>query len=77
MTAYTFSAEEMQELRLLNRLHPHPVIRHRALIMILKSQDMAHNKIAEVLAISKNTVTRYVKRYVEQGIEGLKKNKFL
>lgn len=77
MMTRTFTAEEIRQLRFLNKTHPHPAVRHRALIVILKSQNTAHGKIAQMLDISENTVRKYLRLYVDHGIEGLKKNKLL
>lgn len=72
MIKHQFSKRAVGVLREVNKNHPHPEVRHRAMILLLKSQGMAHIEIAKTLGIVQNTVTRYIKIYVKGGIEGLK-----
>jgi len=63
---------EIKQLQKLNSHHPHHVVRRRALIMILKSQNLPHHVISEVTNLSENTVRNCFYAYEEGGIEQLK-----
>ena len=63
-----FSAEQLTQLGNLQRIHPHPVIRRRALIMLLKQQVTPHHKIAKITGVSANTVRAALQAYNDGGI---------
>lgn len=71
MTEMTFTDEEMSQLRTLLE-HPHHVVRHKALILILKSQKIPHHTIAQIADVCENTVRNYFEVYQEGGVEKLK-----
>ena len=51
--------------------HPHPCVRDRALILILKSQKIPHHKIARIANVCENTVRQCFKAYQQGGIKRL------
>jgi transposase len=53
------------------RLHPHPVVRRRALMVLLKSQNVAHHKIALVANVCENTVRQCLQGFQCGGIAQL------
>jgi hypothetical protein len=59
------------KLRELYLQHPHPVVRCRALTLILKSQAIAHHKIANTVGLCTNTVREYFGMYQQGGIDQL------
>jgi transposase len=61
------SIVELQKLR----IHPHPCVRVKALILILKSQKIPHHKIARIANVSENTVRQCFKAYQQGGIKRL------
>ena len=61
------SVAALQELQ----MHPHHVIRRRALVLILKSQGIAHNKIARISDVCENTVRLCLETYQQGGLEKL------
>lgn len=71
-----FSDEQISELQSLESDHPHPLVRRRALILILKSEELSHYKIAKIANVSENTVRRCFEIYLEKGIEGLRAMNF-
>src|ERR1700730_9660552 len=71
MIEIKFSNEQLKQMRELHLQHPHPVIRSRALTLLLKSQDIAHNKIAGTVGVCTNTVREYFRMYTQGGIEQL------
>lgn len=52
-------------------LHPHPVVRRRALILLLKSQNVAHHKIALIANVCENTVRQCLQAFQCAGITQL------
>ena len=50
---------------------PHPVVRRRALILLLKSQNVAHHKIALVANVCENTVRQCLQDFLCAGITQL------
>lgn len=71
----TFSEKGIEELQAL-QLHPHPVVRRRALILILKNQEVPHHKIAKIADVCENTVRNCFEAYQQGGIEQLKTMNF-
>lgn len=67
-----FTEREIKELQDLHAHHPHHVVRRRALIMILKSQNLPHYAISEITALSENTVRNCFYAYQDGSIEQLK-----
>lgn len=73
MLKIDFTTQEIQKLQQLQSLHPHHVIRRRPLALVLKSQDIPHNKIAKIIDVSENTLRSYFKNYAQRGgVEQLK-----
>lgn len=71
MIEITFSDEAVAALQELQG-HPHHVVRRRALMLILKSQKIAHYKIARITDVCENTVRHCLKAYQQGGLERLK-----
>lgn len=67
----TFSDAEVARLQALQK-HPHHVVRRKALVLILKSQKIAHCKIAQIADVCENTVRQCFETYQQGGIEKLK-----
>jgi transposase len=64
----TFSEASIAALHEL-QMHPHHVVRRRALVLMLKSQKIAHNKIARITNVCENTVHQYLETYLQGGLE--------
>jgi len=62
------SAEDEQRLKILKD-HLHPIVRRKALIILLKQQGIRHNKIAKSLGRCVNTITTHLKGYKILGIK--------
>ena len=52
--------------------HPHPRVQQRMEALWLKSQGVPHHQIAQLCAISANTLLSYLKLYQMGGVEALK-----
>jgi transposase len=67
----SFSDESVAALQALQN-HPHPAVRRRALMLILKNQRIAHHKIAQITDVCENTVRHCLDTYHQGGLEKLK-----
>ena len=61
--------EDVDELTKLHNTHPHHVIRRRALILLLKHQQIPHHKIASITRVCANTVRKAFESYQCGGID--------
>ena len=71
MIKIDFTEESIKQLQELKAHHPHPVVCKRALALILKSENIAHHKIAKIINTSENTIRKYFKMYLQNGTEGI------
>lgn len=76
MIEINFSDSDIQALRSLHQTHPHPTVRRRAHVLLLKSASIPHSTIAQVSGYCENTVRNYLRIYESEGIEGLEKIQF-
>lgn len=60
---------DVETLNDLQLNHPHNVVRTRALILLLKHQDVPHHKIAKITNLSQNTVRAAMQAYKNGGVE--------
>lgn len=65
MIEISFTEKEVSELRELAFNHPHPIIRRRGLVVLLKSKDVSNNQICEITDLCENTVRSYLKAFKE------------
>ena len=72
MRKIEFSPAEVQQLSYQNIHHPHHIVRRRMQALLLKSQNLAHQEIGEILGISQTTVRDYLDLYLTGGLEALK-----
>ena len=68
MLRIAFPEKEVLKLQNLQGFHPHPVVRRRALILNLKSQNIPHHTIAKIADVSENTIRSCFKAYQNNGI---------
>lgn len=71
-----FTEEKIEQLRYERFNHPHPRVQKKMDALLLKSQDLTHKKIGEILGICQDTLREYFEQYLSGGIEGLKELKF-
>jgi transposase len=76
MIRIRFTEAEKQELNFQRYQHPHPHVQRKMETLWLKSHGLAHQEIAALTGISKNTVTTYLKEYQIGGIDKLKEIRF-
>ena len=56
--------------------NPHPRVRVKMEALYLKAQEFSHEEICLLVRISKDTLIRYLKEYLDGGIEALKTVRF-
>jgi transposase len=72
MIQLLFSEADKQALHYERYHHPHPRVQQRMEALWLKSQGLPHHQIAQLCAISRNTLRAYLRLYHDGGVEGLK-----
>lgn len=65
--------EQVEELRFMRFHHPCPAVQRRAAIILMATYYVAYGKIAEILGISRNTVTNTLVMFNSGGFERLAK----
>src|SRR5262245_51702189 len=76
MLRLAFSEADKQALHYERYHHPHPRVQQRMEALWLKSQGLPHRQIAQLCAISANTLRSYLKLYHTGGVEALKQLNF-
>lgn len=71
-----FSQEEIETLNRERYHHPQPQVRKKMEVLYLKSQQFQHQQIRRICDISKTTLSKYLKQYQADGIEGLKQRHY-
>jgi transposase len=72
MIAITFTDAEMTALDYERYHHPCPQVQKRMEVVYLKSQGLAHQEIARICRISRQTLVTYLHHYQDGGVEALK-----
>jgi len=67
----TFTSKEVEQLKETVINHPHPFVRGKALVLLLKSQGLSNSEISTTVKICENTVRNYLHAYQEGGINKL------
>ncbi len=76
MISIEFTELERQALHYERFYHPHPRVQRKMEAVWLKSHQLPHRKIAELVGISENTLRSYLRDYQFGGIEALKQVNF-
>lgn len=72
MVHIEFTEEERRALHYERFHHPHPRVQQKMEALWLKSHNLPHAQIAELVQISEETLRAYLRTYQEGGIEKLK-----
>ena len=76
MIQITFTDAEITALDYERYHHPCPQVQKRMEVVYLKSQGLAHQEIARICRISRQTLVTYVHRYQDGGIGALKERHY-
>jgi len=71
-----FTIEQITALKDERFHHPHPRVRRKMETLWLKSKGFSHSTIADLVGISRNTVTIYCQQFQAGGVESLKQLNF-
>lgn len=66
-----FTQEEIKQLSYHSIYHTHHIVRRRMQALLLKSQEVPHKEIGEILDISQTTLREYFDLYLTAGMEAL------
>ena len=66
-----FTNKEVEQFRKTAINHPHPFVRKKALVLLLRSQGLSNSQISAGVGICENTVRNYLHAYKEGGINKL------
>jgi len=58
-----FTASEIEQLKYERYNHPHRRVQRKMEALLLKSEEIAHKKIAKLTGICPNTLRNYLKDY--------------
>jgi len=72
MIGIEFTSEEVEALRYERFHHPHPFVQKKCETLLLKACGLSSSKIAEILAVTPNTVRNYFYEYIEGGMQSLR-----
>ena len=76
MIEVSFAENDVRKLSDMVLNHPHHFVRHKALVLLLKANEISHKAIAKNTGVCENTVSSYCKAYALGGIEELTKINF-
>ena len=76
MIKVEFTEEGLEALNYERFHHPHPRVRRKMEAVYLKSQGVPHKEIARLTRISENTLRRYLRAYLQGGVERLAQVRF-
>ena len=71
MITVTFSTEELERINRERYHNEHAKVRRLMHALWLKSKGLSHKAIGELASISSTTVTNYLKRFNELGLDRL------
>ena len=72
MRKIEFTLAEIKQLSYESIHHSHHIVRRRTQALLLKSQGMSHQDIAEIMAISGTSLRSYFDLYLQGGLASLK-----
>ncbi len=70
---FEFTDEEVKQLRYERYHHPHPLVQRKMEALLLKSKNLAHKQIGDLVGVSQLTLRNYFRQYQSGGVEELKK----
>lgn len=76
MIKLSISEKDFLTILELQKNHPHPVIRRRALVLQLKYKNVRHHQIADIVGITENTAREYMIAYEKKGVDSIQEMNF-
>jgi transposase len=75
-TRIQFTPEIIDTLNYERYHHPVPLVQRRMWALWLKSNDLPHGLIAQLVGVTENTIREYFQLFIEGGVEQLKQVDF-
>lgn len=72
MREFTFSDEQLVEIRRDRARHPHPRVQQKMNVLWLKSRGLNHDRIAELADTSLRTVQRVLTEFLKGGLDAVR-----
>ncbi len=72
ITEVKLTKKQRVELEYIEHFDSRPFMQKRSRIILCKADGLSSKKIAEMLSCSEPKVNRWVKRYLEHGVDGLR-----
>lgn len=72
MRVFTFSDEQLGEIRHERMRHPHPRVQQKMNVLWLKSRGLTHDRIAELADTSLRTVQRVLTEFLDGGLDAVR-----
>lgn len=76
MIRIDFTEEAIKKLHYERYHHPHPRVQVKMETLLLKSKKLPHKEICRIMEISESRLCRYLKEYIQGGIDRLKEVRF-
>ena len=76
MLSVEFTAEQIEQLGYWRYHHPEPRVQRKYEILWLKSQGLAHGKIAQLAGVNPRTVQRVLNEFLQGGLERVEENRY-
>ena len=73
MIRLEFTDEQISELRHERFQHPHPWVQKKMEALLLKSEDLPHGQICQILGVPANTLRNYLRDFQRGGVDALKR----
>ena len=76
MREFTFSDEQLDEIRRGRARHPHPRVQQKMNVLWLKAKGLTHERIAELADVSVRTVQRVLTEYLDGGLGAVRQTRW-
>jgi transposase len=76
MREFTFSDEQLDEIRRDRARHPHPRVQQKMNVLWLKSRGLTHDRIADLADTSLRTVQRVLTEFLEGGLDSVRQTRW-
>ena len=77
MREFTFSDEQLAQIRHDRARHPHPRVQQKMNVLWLKAKGLTHDTIAELADTSVRTVQRVLTEFLEGGLDAVRRTRWL
>lgn len=72
MRTFTFSDNQLEQIRHERLRHPHPRVQQKRNVLWLKARGLTHDRIAELADTSLRTVQRVLTEFLEGGLDAVR-----